>query len=75
MGNSCHDQAAGQIARSIADNIILYLDKTIAPGGIDLKAVVAMHVAAALSRHAGSTDEQTIELLRRCIAADKEGQR
>jgi len=68
-----HDEAAGQIARSIADNIILYLDKTIAPDADDLKAAAAMNVAAVLSRRAGLTEEQTIELLRRCIPADKEG--
>jgi hypothetical protein len=62
------------IARSIADNIILYLDKTVAPDAGDLKAAAAMNVAAVLSRHAGLADEQTMELLRRCIAADKEGQ-
>lgn len=69
-----HDEAAGQIARSIADNIILYLDKTTAQDARDLKAAAAMNVAAVLSRHAGLTQEQTIELLRGCIAADNEAQ-
>ena len=60
------------IARNIADNIILSIDKMIAPDAADLKAAAAMNVAAVLSRHAGLTEEQTIELLRRCITADKE---
>ena len=62
------------IARNIADNIILSVNKMIAPDAADLKAAAAMNVAAVLSRHAGLTEEQTIELLRRCIAADKEAQ-
>lgn len=62
------------IARSIADNIILYLDKTTAPDARDLKAATAMNVAAVLSRNAGMTRGQTIELLRRCIAADNEAE-
>jgi hypothetical protein len=62
------------IARNIADNIILSIDKMVAPGAADLRAAAAMNVAAVLSRHAGLTDEQTIELLRCCIAAHKEGQ-
>ena len=61
-------------ARNIADNIILYLDKTIAPDARHLKAAAAMNVAAVLSRNAGLTEPQSIELLRRCIAADKEAQ-
>jgi hypothetical protein len=69
-----HDELAGQIARSIADNIILYLDKTTAPDARDLKAAAAMNVAAVLSRHAALTQEQAIELLRGCIAADNEAE-
>ena len=60
------------IARNIADNIILSIDKMIAPDAGDLKAAAAMNVAAIMSRHAGLTGDQTIELLRRCIAADNE---
>jgi hypothetical protein len=63
------------IARNIADNIILSVNKMIAPDAANLKAAAAMNVAAVLSRHAGLTGEQTIELLHRCIASDKEGQR
>jgi hypothetical protein len=69
-----HDEATGQIARNIADSIILYLEKTTAPDAVDLKAAPAMNVAAVLSRHARLTEEQTIELLHRCIAADKEAE-
>jgi hypothetical protein len=59
------------IARNIGDNIILSIDKMISPDAADLKAAAAMNIAAVLSRHAGLTEEQTTELLRRCIAADK----
>jgi hypothetical protein len=69
------DPTTELIARNIADNIILSIEKMVAPDAADLKAAAAMNVAAVLCRHAGLTDEQTIELLRRCIAADKEGQR
>jgi hypothetical protein len=60
------------IARNIADNIILSIDKMIAPDAGELKAAAAMNVAAIMSRHAGLTGDQTIELLRLCIAADNQ---
>jgi hypothetical protein len=68
------DPTTELIARNIADNIILYLDKTVAPDDAQLRAAAAMNVAAILSRHAQLTEEQTIELLRRCIEADQEAQ-
>ncbi|MGA2136805.1 MAG: hypothetical protein ABSH50_31325 [Bryobacteraceae bacterium] len=68
------DPTTELIARNIADNIILYLGKTVAPDDAELRAAAAMNVAAVLSRHAQMTEDQTIELLRRCIEADKEAQ-
>jgi hypothetical protein len=66
------DVYLGTIARNIADNIILSIDKMIAPDAGELKAAAAMNVAAIMSRHAGLTGDQTIELLRLCIAADNQ---
>jgi hypothetical protein len=68
------DPTTELIARNIADNIILYLDKTVAPDDAELSAAAAMNVAVVLSRHAQLTEHQTIQLLRRCIEADQEAQ-
>ena len=57
------------IMRSIADNIVLVLQRSVAEPSD--RAIAAMNVAAVMSRHAGLNQQETVDLLKCCMAADK----